>query len=35
MTTGSLVFMVLSWSLVLGLTSWAFYRLLRGGGRKG
>lgn len=28
MTTGALIFMVLSWTFVLGLTGWAFYRVL-------
>lgn len=30
MTAGALVFMLLSWTFVLGLTSWAFWRILRG-----
>lgn len=29
MTTGALLFMVLSWSFVLGLTGWAFGKILR------
>ena len=29
MTTGAIVFMVLSWSFVLGLTFWSFVRILR------
>lgn len=29
MTTGAIVFMVLSWGFVLGLTSWSFVRILR------
>ena len=28
MTTGALVFMIIVWSSVLGLTTWAFRRLL-------
>lgn len=28
MTTGAIIFMALSWTFVLGLTGWAFYRLL-------
>ena len=28
MTTGAIIFMLVSWVFVLGLTSWAFYRLL-------
>lgn len=30
MTTGAIVFMVLSWTFVLGLTAWAFGKLLFG-----
>ena len=29
MTLLALMFLVLSWSCVLGLTAWAFYRVLR------
>lgn len=29
MSTGALLFMIASWSFVLGLTGWAFSRLLR------
>lgn len=29
MSTGALVFMLLSWIFVLGLTSWAFAKILR------
>lgn len=29
MTTGALIFMLLSWFFVLGLTGWAFGRILR------
>jgi hypothetical protein len=29
MTTGAMIFMGLSWAFVLGLTGWAFTRLLR------
>ena len=28
MTRGAIIFMALSWTFVLGLTGWAFYRLL-------
>lgn len=28
MTTGAVIFMALSWAVVLGVTFWAFYRLL-------
>jgi hypothetical protein len=28
MTTGSIVFMALSWAAVLSLTGWAYYRML-------
>lgn len=31
MTTGAVVFMVLSWACVLGLTAWAFGRILAKG----
>ena len=31
MTTGALIFMLASWTLVLGLTFWSFYRLMRSG----
>jgi hypothetical protein len=30
MSTGALLFMLASWAFVLGLTGWAFARLLRG-----
>jgi hypothetical protein len=30
MTTGAILFMVISWAFVLGLTFWSFARLLRG-----
>ena len=30
MTTGAVIFWMLSWALVLGLTGWAFARILRG-----
>lgn len=33
MTIGAMIFMALSWTMVLGLVSWAFWRLLRGGRR--
>ncbi len=29
MTWGAIVFMALSWAFVLGLTGWAFWRLLQ------
>ena len=29
MTTGAVVFLVLSWAFVLGLTAWSFARVLR------
>ena len=29
MTTGALIFMILAWTFVLGLTVWWFYRLMR------
>ncbi|HEX5520933.1 MAG TPA: hypothetical protein VFX29_04520 [Longimicrobiaceae bacterium] len=29
MTTGALIFLLASWSFVLGLTFWAFARILR------
>ena len=28
MTTGALIFMIMAWTFVLGLTTWAFRRLL-------
>lgn len=28
MSTGAIIFMTLSWAFVLGLMTWAFYRLL-------
>jgi hypothetical protein len=31
MTTGAMIFMALSWGFVLGLTTWAYGKLLRGG----
>jgi len=31
MTTGAVIFMALSWAMVLGLVTWAFWKLLRGG----
>ena len=30
MSTGALIFMLLSWAFVLGLVSWSFARILRG-----
>ena len=33
MTRGAIVFMAASWGLVLGLTTWAFGKILRRGGR--
>ena len=30
MTTGAIIFMALSWGLVLGLTIWSFARILSG-----
>jgi len=30
MTTGSLLFLILSWTFVLGLTAWSFARILSG-----
>lgn len=30
MSTGALIFMLLSWTLVLGLMGWSFHRLLNG-----
>ena len=30
MTTGSILFMALSWACVLMLTGWCYYRLLAG-----
>ena len=29
MSTGALIFMLLSWTFVLGLAGWSFYRVLR------
>ena len=29
MTTGALIFLILAWTFVLGLTTWSFSRLLR------
>ncbi len=29
MTTGALIFLVLAWSFVLGLTFWSFHRLMK------
>lgn len=29
MTTGALLFMLASWTFVLGLTLWSFYRLMK------
>jgi hypothetical protein len=29
MTTGAVVFMAVSWAFVLGLTAWAYSRLLK------
>lgn len=34
MTTGAVIFMALSWAMVLGLVTWAFWKLM-GGGRGG
>lgn len=34
MTTGALAFMLISWSCVLGLTAWAFWRILRAGPKR-
>jgi type IV secretory pathway TrbD component len=34
MTAGALMFMIASWSIVLGLTIWAFARVLQAGERK-
>lgn len=34
MTAGALTFMILSWTLVLGLTIWAFARVLQADDRK-
>ena len=28
MTTGALIFLILAWSFVLGLTAWSFWRLM-------
>ena len=33
MTTGAVIFMALSWAMVLGLVTWSFWKLLRGGRR--
>lgn len=30
MTTGAVIFMILSWTFVLGLTAWSYSRLLSG-----
>ena len=30
MTTGALIFMILAWTFVLGLTAWSFRKLLKG-----
>lgn len=30
MTTGALLFMIISYTFVLSLTSWSFWRILRG-----
>ncbi|HLL85168.1 MAG TPA: hypothetical protein VK420_21035 [Longimicrobium sp.] len=30
MTTGSLLFLIISWAFVLGLTVWSFARILSG-----
>jgi hypothetical protein len=30
MTTGSLLFLIISWTFVLGLTLWSFARILSG-----
>lgn len=29
MSTGALIFMLLAWTGVLGLTAWSFFRLMR------
>lgn len=29
MSTGALIFMLMSWTFVLGLTFWSFWRILR------
>ena len=29
MTAGALIFLLLAWTFVLGLTFWSFYRLMR------
>ena len=34
MTAGALLFMIVSWSIVLGLTIWAFARVLQAGERR-
>jgi hypothetical protein len=31
MSLGALIFMLSAWALVLGLTVWSFYRLMRAG----
>jgi len=31
MSTQALIFMLSAWTVVLGLTVWCFYQLLRGG----
>jgi len=31
MTFGAIAFMVGSWAVVLGLTTWSYYRILKGG----
>ena len=35
MTAGAAAFMALSWTFVLGLTIWAFLRIMRSGGGTG
>lgn len=35
MTTGALVFMIVSWTFVLGTTTWAFSRILQAQARRG
>ena len=34
MTTGGIVFMALSWGLILGLNAFCFYRLAKENGRR-
>ena len=34
MTTGAMIFMGVTWAAVLGLTFWAYLRLLRGGKKR-